>query len=323
MNAPGAAATVLTMDDAHALPPGRCGSAWQFDIDRFELALRRRGLADATRRAYISDLMQLARWSCERDVQSTELDLKTLRRYVQQLSSEGLAASSLARKLASIRTYYATMVERGEVSQNVAELITSPKQSRDLPRVLNQAEVLRLLEGIPTSTPLQMRDRAMFELTYACGLRASELIQLQVSSVDIDEEQVRVEGKGGRTRIVPVGEHAVRSLRTYLDRGRPTLTNNDGNSVEATLFLTKSGQPLQPSDVRRRLEACLRRAGVAAGISPHSLRHSFATHLLNGGADLRSVQELLGHRSISATQIYTRVESARLRTQYGKAHPRA
>lgn len=323
MNAPGAVATALTVDDSHSLPPGRCGSAWQFDIDRFELALRRRGLADATRRAYISDLTHLARWSCERDVQSTELDLKTLRRYVQQLSSEGLAASSLARKLASIRTYYATMVERGEVSQNVAELITSPKQSRDLPRVLNQAEVLRLLEGIPTSTPLQMRDRAMFELTYACGLRASELIQLQVSSVDIDEEQVRVEGKGGRTRIVPVGEHAVRSLRKYLDRGRPTLINNDGDSIEATLFLTKSGQPLQPSDVRRRLEACLRRAGVAAGISPHSLRHSFATHLLNGGADLRSVQELLGHRSISATQIYTRVESARLRTQYGKAHPRA
>lgn len=323
MNARGAAATALTIDDPHALPAGRCGSAWQFDIDRFDLALRRRGLADATRRAYLSDLTQLARWSCERDLQSTQLDLKTLRRYIQQISSDGLAASSLARKLASIRTYYATMVERGEVSQNIAELITSPKQTRDLPRVLNQAEVLRLLEGIPTSTPLQMRDRAMFELTYACGLRASELIQLQITSVDTDEEQVRIEGKGGRTRIVPVGEHAVRSLRKYLDRGRPTLINNDGESVEATLFLTKSGQPLQPSDVRRRLEACLRRAGVAAGISPHSLRHSFATHLLNGGADLRSVQELLGHRSISATQIYTRVESARLRTQYGKAHPRA
>lgn len=323
MTAQGAAATALTIDDAHALPTGRCGSAWQFDIDRFDLALRRRGLADATRRAYLSDLTQLARWSCERDSQSTELDLKTLRRYVQQISSEGLAASSLARKLASIRTFYATMVERGEVNQNIAELITSPKQTRDLPRVLNQAEVLRLLEGIPTSTPLQMRDRAMFELTYACGLRASELIQLQLSSVDTDEEQVRIEGKGGRTRMVPVGEHAVRSLRKYLDRGRPTLINSDGESIEATLFLTKSGQPLQPSDVRRRLETCLRRAGVAAGISPHSLRHSFATHLLNGGADLRSVQELLGHRSISATQIYTRVESARLRTQYGKAHPRA
>lgn len=320
----GTGATALAPETDGGLPPSRCGSAWQFDIDRFDLALRRRGLADATRKAYISDVTQLAHWSCGRDVQSTELDLKTLRRYIQQLSGDGLAASSLARKIASIRTFFATMVERGEISQNIAELITSPKQSRDLPRVLNKHEVLRLLDGIPQSTPLEMRDRAMFELTYACGLRASELIQLEVSSVDIDEEQVRIEGKGGRTRIVPVGEHAVRSLRKYLDRGRPLLlgSSNDG-SDDARLFLTKTGNPLQPSDVRRRLQSCLRRAGVAAGISPHSLRHSFATHLLNGGADLRSVQELLGHRSISATQIYTRVESARLRTQYGKAHPRA
>lgn len=301
----------------------RCGSAWQVDLDRFELALRRRGLADTTRRAYVSDITQLARWSCEREIQSTELDLKTLRRFAQQLSADGLAASSLARKLASIRTFYATMVERGDVSQNIAELITTPKQSRDLPRVLNKAEVARLLDGIPTATPLQLRDRAMFELTYACGLRASELIQLESSSVDMDEEQVRVEGKGGRTRLVPVGEHAVRSLRSYLDRGRPLLLASQDDRKTTFLFLTKSGHPLSPSDVRRRLEACLRQAGVAAGISPHSLRHSFATHLLNGGADLRSVQELLGHRSISATQIYTRVESARLRVQYGKAHPRA
>lgn len=325
MTIEGAAAPTATIApvDHGELPPTRCGSAWQFDLDRFELALRRRGLADATRRAYIADLTQLARWSCEREIQSTALDLKTLRRFIQQLSADGLAASSLARKLASIRTFFATLVERGEVSQNVAELITSPKQSRDLPRVLNKTEVLRLLDGIPSSTPLQMRDRAMFELTYACGLRASELIQLDINSVDVDEEQVRVEGKGGRTRFVPVGEHAVRSLRKYLDRGRPMLQGSGDGQSNASLFLTKSGQRLQPSDVRRRLQTCLRQAGVAAGVSPHSLRHSFATHLLNGGADLRSVQELLGHRSISATQIYTRVESARLRVQYGKAHPRA
>jgi integrase/recombinase XerC/integrase/recombinase XerD len=306
-----------------SLPANRAGAAWQFDLDRFELALRRRGLADATRRAYASDLTQLALWACERELEATQLDLTALRRFAQQISAEGLAASSLARKLASIRTFYATLMERGEVTQNIAELITSPRQSRDLPRVLNQAEMVRLLDGIPTSTPLHVRDRAMFELTYACGLRASELISLTTSSVDLDEEQVRVEGKGGRTRLVPVGEHAVRSLRSYLDRGRPMLVSSHADRETAVLFLTKTGQQLQPSDVRRRLEGCLRHAGVAAGISPHSLRHSFATHLLNGGADLRSVQELLGHRSISATQIYTRVESARLRAQYGKAHPRA
>lgn len=304
-------------------PLTRCGASWQFDLDRFDLSLRRRGLSDATRRAYESDLRQLGRWASERELESTELDLKSLRRFAQQLSANGLAASSLARKLASIRTFYDSLLERGEVTQNIAALITTPKQSRDLPRVLNQAEMFRLLDGIPTSTPLQLRDRAMFELTYACGLRASELIQLSISSVDIDEEQVRVEGKGGRTRLVPVGEHAVRSLRSYLDRGRPLLVSSRDDRQTTDLFLTKTGQRLQPSDVRRRLEGCLRQAGVASGISPHSLRHSFATHLLNGGADLRSVQELLGHRSISATQIYTRVESAQLRAQYGKAHPRA
>jgi integrase/recombinase XerC/integrase/recombinase XerD len=297
--------------------------AWEFDLERFDRALLRRGLSNATRKAYLSDLSQLAEWASERELDATDLDLKSLRRYAQQISGEGLAASSLARKLASIRSFYDTLLERGEVTQNVAELITTPKQPRDLPRVLNAKEVVRLLDGIGTSTPLQMRDRAMFELTYACGLRAGELIQLSLSSVDLDEEQVRVEGKGGRTRIVPVGEHAARSLRRYLDRGRPQLLGSGADRQTTCLFLTKTGQPLQPSDVRRRLEICLRNAGVAAGISPHSLRHSFATHLLNGGADLRAVQELLGHRSISATQIYTRVESARLRVQYGKAHPRA
>ncbi len=302
-------------------PASRIEEAWEFDLDRFDLALRRRGLSDATRRAYLNDLGQLAAWAQGREVTAPDIDLKTLRRYAQQISADGLAASSLARKLASIRTFYATLLERGEVTQNVAELITTPKQPRDLPRVLSANEVVKLLDGIPTSTPLQLRDRAMFELTYACGLRASELIGLKLSDLDLDEEQLRVEGKGGRTRLVPIGEHAAKAARAYLDRARPRLVAADDRGDR--LFLSKSGQPLSPSDVRRRLEGCLRGAGVAAGISPHSLRHSFATHLLNGGADLRSVQELLGHRSISATQIYTRVESKRLRAQYGSAHPRA
>ncbi len=295
--------------------------AWEFELDRFELSLRRRGLSDATRRAYVSDLQSLALWSTELAIDPVAMDPKSLRRYVQQISAQGLAASSLARKLASIRAFYASLLERADVSQNVAELLTTPNQPRDLPRVLSAAETVRLLDGIPTSTPLQQRDRAMFELTYACGLRAGELIALKSTSIDLDEEQLRVEGKGGRTRIVPVGEHAGKAMRGYVERARPRLLPGGGDP--GWLFLSKSGQQLSPSDVRRRLESSLRTVGVAAGISPHSLRHSFATHLLNGGADLRSVQELLGHRSISATQIYTRVESARLRAQYGKSHPRA
>lgn len=294
--------------------------AWNSEIERFEAALKRRGLSDATRRAYIKDVGQLAAWSKQRSLTREQLEPLDLRRWVQALSADGLAATSLARKLASVRTFYATLVEREEAQQNIAELLTTPRQPRDLPRILSKGEAARLLDAIPTSTPLELRDRAMFELTYACGLRAGELISLTPHSVDLDEEQVRIEGKGGRTRIVPVGEAAAKTLRDYLDRARPRL---DVDRRATALFLTKSGNPLQPSDVRRRLEGCLRRAGVAAGISPHALRHSFATHLLNGGADLRTVQELLGHRSISATQIYTRVESARLRAQYGRAHPRA
>ncbi len=298
----------------------RISPSWRAQLSAFDVALRRRGLSHATRRAYAKDLLQLAEWACERNTERADLDLKQLRRYVQQLSAGGLAPSSLARKIASIRTFFATLVERDEAEQNLAELLTSPRQPRDLPRILSKSEAARLLEAIPKSTPLELRDRAMFELAYACGLRAAELIGLTLKSVDLDEEQVRVEGKGGRTRMVPVGELATAAVRDYLERGRPKL---DSDRTAGALFLTKSGKSLQPSDVRRRLQGSLRRAGVAAGISPHALRHSFATHLLNGGADLRSVQELLGHRSISATQIYTRVESARLRAQYGRAHPRA
>lgn len=294
---------------------------WRTDLERFERSLRRRGVSAATMKAYGGDLLSFARWADERGLRAVDLDYRTLRRWAQEISAQGLAASSLARKLASVRSFYGHLLERGAVAQNVAELLTTPRQSQDLPRVLSAKEAARLLDGIPDATLLQVRDRAMFELTYGCGLRAGELIALPTSALDLDEEQVRVEGKGGRTRVVPVGEHAGSTLRRYLDQCRPHLVARDNDP--GLLFLSKSGRPLQPSDVRRRLESCLRSAGVAAGISPHSLRHSFATHLLNGGADLRSVQELLGHRSLSATQIYTRVESAQLRAQYGKSHPRA
>ncbi len=181
--------------------------------------------------------------------------------------------------------------------------------------MLKSGEVAELLERIPATTPLDLRDRAMFELAYAAGLRAEELTLLDTTSADPDGEQVRVEGKGGRTRVVPVGEHAWRALDRYLSRGRAALDAGD----TAALFLSKSGKRLSTSDVRRRLKLQARRAGI----SPHTLRHSFATHLLEGGADLRTIQELLGHASISTTQTYTRVESRRLRMAYARSHPRA
>ncbi|HET6864605.1 MAG TPA: tyrosine-type recombinase/integrase, partial [Solirubrobacteraceae bacterium] len=184
--------------------------------------------------------------------------------------------------------------------------------------------VSALLDSIPGATPLELRDRALFELAYACGLRAEELVSLDLESLDFDAESVRVEGKGGKTRLVPLGEHARQALERYLARARPLLERTGGDPA---LFLSKSGRRLSTSDVRRRLSGWATRAVARSpGLSrahPHALRHSFATHLLDGGADLRAIQELLGHATISTTQVYTRVESARLRSTYSRAHPRA
>ena len=201
--------------------------------------------------------------------------------------------------------------------------MSTPRRGAKLPRVLSEREAARLLDGIPASAPLELRDRALFELAYSSGLRAEELVTLSRADVDYDGEQLRVEGKGRKTRFVPVGEVALAAVRTYLQRARPALAAAAGRAGGDALFLSKTGRPLGTGDVRRRLRTWTTRTGVAEGSSPHSLRHSFATHLLDGGADLRTIQELLGHASVSSTQIYTRVESARLRSAYARSHPRA
>ncbi|MBA3261508.1 MAG: tyrosine-type recombinase/integrase [Thermoleophilaceae bacterium] len=272
-------------------------------------------MGEKTRRAYGVDLAQLGEWAAGRALHPKELSHRDLRRFAAVLGENGAAKSTVARKLAAIRTFYRHLIERGELAGNPADLVPSPKKDAYLPRVLKSGEVAELLERIPASSPLDLRDRAMFELAYAAGLRAEELTLLDMTSADADGEQVRVEGKGGRTRVVPVGEHAWRALDRYLSRGRPGL---DAGESQA-LFLSKSGRRLSTSDVRRRLKLQARRIGI----SPHTLRHSFATHLLEGGADLRTIQELLGHASISTTQTYTRVESRRLRMAYARSHPRA
>jgi integrase/recombinase XerC/integrase/recombinase XerD len=186
--------------------------------------------------------------------------------------------------------------------------------------VLAADEVAALLERIPASGPLEVRDRALFEVTYSCGLRAEEIVSLDLGDPDFDSEVLRVTGKGSKTRMVPIGEPAQRALRRYLEQARAAL---EPRPEEQALFVSRRGRRLSPSDVRRRLAKWVREAAVAGRVSPHTLRHSFATHLLEGGADLRSIQDLLGHASISTTQIYTRVDPTRLRGEYAKAHPRA
>jgi site-specific recombinase XerD len=304
-------------------PSGELSPAWHGAVDAFADDLRRRAVAAKTRTAYAIDSLQFARWASAHELHPASVDVRALRRYVAGLSADGQAPSTVARKLASLRGLLAVQVTLGTRAENPAELLSSPKRPQRLPRVLKPSEVAALLDRIPATTPLELRDRALFELAYASGLRAEELVSLELASVDFDAETVRIEGKGGRTRLVPTGEHALAALERYLVRGRPAL---DGGETRS-LFLSKSGRRLSTSDVRRRLRTwsrlALRSAPALSEAHPHALRHSFATHLLEGGADLRAIQEMLGHASISTTQVYTRVESARLRSAYASSHPRA
>jgi integrase/recombinase XerC/integrase/recombinase XerD len=294
--------------------------SWSEAIELLERDLSRRGAAERTRRAYRGDLLALSGWATRMGAGPTELDGRTIRRYLASLSAAGVAPSTSARKLAALRALLRCLREHGLVAQNAAELISAPRRAAHLPRVLRPREASDLLDGIPASTALALRDRALFELAYGCGLRAEELISLRLSDLDPEAEQLRVEGKGSKTRFLPVGEVALAALGRYLDEGRPKLVRD---AHERALMLSRSGRPLGTSDVRRRLRLWVRRAGLQGDPSPHALRHSFATHLLEGGADLRTIQELLGHSSLSTTQVYTRVESARLRGAYARSHPRA
>jgi site-specific recombinase XerD len=308
--------SAMTPNASHpALDP-----VWSDALEAFDSHLEARNMAAKTRRAYGSDLEHFARWAQRNGLAPGPVRPRVLRRWAASLSEEGCAPSTVARKISALRSFYAHALDRGLLDSNPADLLSAPRKPDRLPRTLKAADAAALLDQIPAGGPLEIRDRALFELAYSCGLRAEEIVNLDTGSVDFDAEELRVEGKGGKTRVVPVGEPALRALERYLSRSRGALRGGDG---EEALFLSKSGRRLSTSDIRRRLRAWTRRAGLPAPVSPHWLRHSFATHLLDGGADLRSIQELLGHASLSTTQAYTRVESARLRSAYAKSHPRA
>jgi integrase/recombinase XerC/integrase/recombinase XerD len=326
-----------TTSVATSARPPSISLKWRAALDALDGDLRARAAAGKTARAYAIDCGQLAQWATGRGLEPETIDVKSIRRYLASLSQRGHEPSTVARKLAATRALFRVQVAHGMRAENPADLLGSPRRPQRLPHVLGPAEVATLLEQIPGSTPLELRDRALYELAYASGLRAEELVSLNLGAVEFDGEVVRVEGKGSKTRIVPVGEHALRAIGAYLERGRPALAAEQPQPVRlpqprlqagsGALFLSKTGRRLSTSDVRRRLGTWSRRAAAStpqlAGVHPHALRHSFATHLLEGGADLRSIQELLGHATISTTQVYTRVESGRLRSAYSRAHPRA
>jgi site-specific recombinase XerD len=293
--------------------------SWETAIADYDRDLRGRGLAERTRRAYAGDLGRFAEWAGERGLAPGEVRHRDVRRFGAGLSSAGASPATVARKLAAIRGLFAFLVRAERAGQNPADLVSSPKKAEKLPRVLTQEEMRSLLERIPARTPLELRDRAMLELAYSCGLRCEEIVNLDLGALDHETEQLRVLGKGSKERLLPVGEPAQKALRVYMERGRHVLAEPS----ELALFLSKNGRRLSSSDVTRRLGLWVREAALAGGVSPHALRHSFATHLLEGGADLRTIQELLGHSSISTTQVYTRVDAARLRDTYAATHPRA
>ena len=298
----------------------RASPEWEAALASYARELTTRGASPSTLRAYGRDLLELAAWATERGTGPRELVYRDLRSYAAVLSERRLAKSSINRKLAAVRGLHAHLVATGELTSNPADLLPAQKRGSTLPRVLGRDEVANLLDRIPATNPLEVRDRALFELAYSCGLRADEIVSLDVDDVDFESETVRTTGKGNKTRVVPIGEPAQKALRRYGEAARHAL--GPGRS-ETALFVSRRGRRLSASDVRRRLDKWVREAAVAGRLSPHTLRHSFATHLLEGGADLRSIQELLGHSSVSTTQIYTRVEPSRLRREYAKSHPRA
>jgi site-specific recombinase XerD len=293
---------------------------WEAALLAFARDQNRRGVAAATKRAYGADLTELASWATARGSEPTDLRYRDLRGFAAALSGRGLAKASIARKLAAVRSFFDGLVKAGAIESNPAELLPTPKREQRLPRALGRDQVAALLDRIPARTPLEIRDRAMFELAYSCGLRAEEIVNLDLESIDFEGEQLRVLGKGSKERLAPIGEPAQRALRRYLEKGRHALADQRG---EPALFLSRTGRRLSTSDVRRRLQKWVSELAMAGRISPHALRHSFATHLLEGGADLRAIQELLGHSSVTTTQVYTRVEPSRLRREYKRAHPRA
>ena len=250
-----------------------------------------------------------------------QIDRVVLRLYLTKLSAERIAKSSIARRVSELRSFGKFLVRQGMLHANVFDSVSAPSPDKRLPEYMEHDEAAALVTAPDTSTPAGLRDRAILEVLYAAGLRVSELVGLNVDNVDLARGQVRVWGKGGKERVALLGQPAVRAVKTYVRDGRPRLLK--GKSSPALFVNQRNGRRLTTRAVAMLLTKYAKRAGVRGRVHPHLLRHTFATHLLDGGADLRVVQELLGHADLATTQIYTHVTQARAREVYRKAHPRS
>ena len=284
-----------------------------------------RGLSRNTLDAYRSDLLQFGRFLDERETSALEAGPADVSDFLQGLAtgSGGRPPSSPAtihRKSACLRSFYRHLRRDGLLDTDPTATLSAPRRSRKLPQVLTRGEIEKLLSQPRGTEPASLRDRALLEVMYACGLRASEATGLELMDVDVEEGVLRARGKGSKERVVPIGQAALRALRIYLERGRPKLVKG---SAEAHLFVNFRGGALTRQGLYKIVRRHALTAGLADRMSPHTLRHTFATHLLAGGCDLRSVQEMLGHADVSTTQLYTHLSSERLKDVYFRAHPRA
>ena len=255
-------------------------------------------------------------------------DAITIRSFLAHLDNFGYSPATTARKIATLRSFYKWMVKREHMTTNPMLLIRTPKQAKRLPKAISVGQIERLLEAPDSDDTLGSRDRAILETLYSTGVRVSELVDLNRNDLDFAGQTLHVRGKGKKERIVPLGSHAMSAIRHYLMLLEPDprfshLRQQSMVQADLPLFINKNGGRLSSRSVRRKLDKYLKAIGLDASISPHTLRHSFATHLLDNGADLRSVQELLGHQSLSTTQVYTHLSTMRMRTAYDEAHPRA
>lgn len=275
-----------------------------------------KGLAANTIGSYFADLERFSNWVGD----AGEVDSERLRAYIDSLYAAGLAGRSIARHITTLRNFYAFLIQEEAIGSDPTAVLTLPRQWKTIPKFLNREEVGRLLAAPPADSPQGLRDRAMIEVLYATGLRVSELCRIHTTDIESTLGVVRVTGKGNKQRILPVGGAALQAVDAYLRDSRGVLLKGRSSPY---LFVTRRGGCLSRKSFWKLLGAYGRKAGIARQLTPHVIRHSFATHLLEGGADLRSVQTMLGHADISTTQIYTHVMRSRLRSTIDQHHPRA
>ena len=293
-----------------------------FYVERFDdfIALEQ-GASVQTSKAYKLDIARFVTYARVKGAASpTDIGAKSLREYVYHLKDLGLAPASIRRNVSAVRSYFKFLLGEGHVVRDPSERLETPKRWRTLPEVLGVDEIEKLLAAPSLDEPLAFRDRAMLELAYGAGLRVSEWISLGVRDVMLQDHLVRVFGKGAKERLVPIGRRAIGAIAIYLRELRPALEKGEGKGA---LFLNSRGRPLSRMGAWKILRKYVDQAGITKPVSPHTLRHSFATHLLEGGADLRAVQEMLGHVDISTTQIYTHIDREYLRSVHKQFHPRA